>query len=55
MRAVECPCGEHLEGRNDDDLVQAAREHSNQAHPDKYEDWELRQLVTTSAYDTAAA
>lgn len=54
VRAVECPCGEHLEGRNDDELVQAARDHNSDAHPDQYQDWELRQLVTTTAYDTAA-
>jgi hypothetical protein len=54
MRAVECPCGEHLEGNNDEVLFKAAREHADEDHPDEYEDWQLRQLVTTGAYDTAA-
>jgi hypothetical protein len=51
MRAVDCPCGEHLESRNDEGLFEEARRHADAEHPGTYEDWELRQLVTTSAYD----
>jgi hypothetical protein len=54
MRAVECPCGEHLEGNNDETLFQEARKHADEDHPDEYEDWQLRQLVATTAYDSAA-
>lgn len=52
MRAVDCPCGEHLEERNDEKLLEATREHANKDHEGQYQDWELRELVTTSAYDS---
>lgn len=55
MRAVECPCGEHLEATNDEQLTDAARRHADADHPGQYEDWELRQLVTTGAYDSGGA
>jgi hypothetical protein len=54
MRAVECPCGEHLEGNNDETLVEEMRKHADEDHPGEYEDWQLRQMVTTTAYDSAA-
>ena len=53
MRAVECPCGEHLEARNDSALVQAAKDHANEAHQGEYSDADLRILVDTAAYDAA--
>ena len=52
MRAGECPCGEHLEAQNDERLYEETRRHADEEHEGRYEDWELRQLVTTSAYDT---
>jgi hypothetical protein len=27
MRAIECPCGHHLEGADDEELLRLAREH----------------------------
>ena len=54
MRAVDCPCGEHLEEQNDEKLLEATRHHAEEDHPDRYQDWELRQMVTTGAYDAAA-
>jgi hypothetical protein len=54
MRAVECPCGEHLEGQNDQTLFQKFRQHADTEHEGEYEDWQLRQMVTTTAYDAAA-
>jgi len=54
MRAVECPCGEHLQARTDSDLVQAARQHADEDHRDQYSDADLRILVGTGAYDVAA-
>jgi hypothetical protein len=51
MRAVECPCGEHLEARNDTDLMQAAKHHSDEVHQGEYSDADLRILVDTAAYD----
>lgn len=54
MRAVDCPCGEHIEGTTDASLVESVKEHANQEHPDRYEEAELRVLVSTTAYDAAA-
>lgn len=51
MRAVECPCGEYLEARNDTELLQAAKAHASEAHGDEYRESDLRRLVDTSAYD----
>ena len=52
MRAVECPCGEYLEARNDAELLDAAKKHASEAHQGRYSEGELRVLVDTSAYDT---
>ena len=51
MRAVDCPCGEHLEARNDAELTDAVRQHANDEHEGRYSDTELRVLVDTTAYD----
>ena len=53
MRAVDCPCGEYLEGRNESDLLEKARQHANQEHEGEYSDADLRVLIDTSAYDVA--
>lgn len=55
MRAVDCPCGEHLEARNDSELIQAAKSHASSTHGDQYSDSDIRILVDTSAYDTGSA
>ena len=54
MRAVDCPCGEHLEAVSDAALIQALTDHANEEHPGRYEESELRLLVTTAAYNAAA-
>jgi hypothetical protein len=53
MRAVDCPCGEYLEGRNETDLLDKAKQHANQEHEGEYSDADLRVLIDTSAYDVA--
>jgi hypothetical protein len=45
MRAVGCPCGEHLEARNDGELIKAAKEHADEDHPNEYSEGDLRLLV----------
>ena len=30
---VDCPCGEHIEGANEDDLVEKVKEHLAKEHP----------------------
>ena len=52
MRAIECPCGHHLEGADDDELVRLAREHIERDHPEmERTDEQLRERVAADAYD----
>jgi hypothetical protein len=51
MRAVECPCGEYLEGSNDTQLFESARRHADEEHEGKYTDADLRVMISTGAYD----
>jgi MFS family permease len=56
MRAIECPCGHHLEGADDDELFRLAREHVDRDHPDlQRTDEELRKRVADDAYDLISA
>ena len=54
MRAVDCPCGEHFEARNDAELFESAKAHASSAHGDQYSDSDIRILVDTAAYDSGA-
>ena len=54
MRAVDCPCGEHLEAATDAKVLEELKEHSRNEHGDRYQETELSLLVNTSAYDIAA-
>jgi hypothetical protein len=48
MRAIDCPCGDHLEGADDDELVRLAREQ----HPEMdRSDEQLGQRIAADAYD----
>jgi predicted small metal-binding protein len=52
MRAIECPCGHHLEGRDDDELFRLAREHIERDHPElERSDEQLRARISADAYD----
>ena len=52
MRAIECPCGHHLEGADDEELVSLARAHVDRDHPEMQRtDEELRERVAADAYD----
>ena len=52
MRAVECPCGEHLEGATDAEVLEATKRHATEEHEGQYSDIDLKLLVDTAAYDT---
>jgi predicted small metal-binding protein len=55
MRALECPCGHHLEGENDEELFRLARQHVEEHHPDmERSDEQLRARIAADAYDVAA-
>jgi predicted small metal-binding protein len=52
MRAIDCPCGHHLEGADDAELFQLAREHIDTDHPEMDRtDEQVRERITADAYD----
>ena len=56
MRAIDCPCGHHLEGADDEELVRLARQHVEEHHPDmERSDEQLRARVAADAYDVVPA
>jgi hypothetical protein len=52
MRAVECPCGEHIEASTDSQLLETMKQHATDEHEGD-SDADLRLLVNTAAYDAA--
>ena len=50
MRAIECVCGEHLEGRNETALLEAYRAHCKADHPD-WSEADLKAHFVRNAYD----
>jgi predicted small metal-binding protein len=55
MRAVDCPCGEHLEGSNDSEVLDAFKGHAADEHEGQYSDTDLRLMVDTGAYDAGSS
>jgi rhodanese-related sulfurtransferase len=56
MRAIECPCGHHLEGADDEELFLLARDHVDREHPEmERSDEQLRERVAADAYDVPVA
>ncbi len=56
MRAIDCPCGHRLVGVSDEELIDMARKHIEEHHPDMQRtDDELRARVAADAYDAPAA
>jgi hypothetical protein len=52
MRAIDCPCGHRLEGKDDEELFRLAREHVDRDHPEmERTDEQLRERVAADAYD----
>ncbi len=51
-RALECFCGEYLEGDNDEELLNWTKAHIERQHPDmQLTDGQVRQIVEEGAYD----
>jgi hypothetical protein len=51
MRAIDCPCGHHLD---DAELFRLAREHVDRDHPEMDRaDEQIRRRVAADAYDVA--
>jgi len=56
MRAIDCPCGRHLEAEDDERLFEQARTHVDQDHPRaSRSDDELRAQIAADAYDTESS
>jgi predicted small metal-binding protein len=56
VRAIECPCGHHLEGSDDEDLLRQARRHVGREHPGmQRSDEQLRERIAADAYDLPVA
>jgi predicted small metal-binding protein len=54
MRAIDCPCGHHLEGHDDEELFRLAREHIERDHPEMdRSDEQIRGRIAADAYDIA--
>lgn len=56
MLAIDCPCGHRLEGENEEDLFNRAREHIDTDHPEmERTDEEVRARVSADAYEVKQA
>jgi hypothetical protein len=52
MRAINCPCGLHLEAADDEGLFSLARAHVDEHHPElERTDEEIRELLAKDAYN----
>jgi predicted small metal-binding protein len=52
MRAIDCPCGHHLEAADDAELLRLCREHIAEYHPDMQRtDEQIRERVAADAYE----
>ncbi len=52
-RALDCFCGEYLEGDNDEELLNWARAHVQRRHADvDLTDEQVQRIVAEGAYDT---
>ena len=52
MRALDCDCGQHLEADDDEGLLQKARAHVDQVHPDMdLDDEQVKALIAERGYD----
>ena len=52
MRAIDCPCGHHLEAPDDEELLRLCREHLHAAHPEmERTDDQIRARIVADAYD----
>ena len=52
-RALDCFCGEYLEGDNDEELLNWTRAHMQRKHSDiELTDEQVRKIASEGAYDT---
>ena len=54
MRAIDCPCGHHVEAADDYELFRVCGDHVNRDHPGMQRtDEEIRDRIVADAYDAA--
>jgi predicted small metal-binding protein len=51
MRAVECWCGQLVQGEDEEELVRRLREHVREAHGGEHDDDAVRARVNERAYE----
>ena len=52
MRAIDCPCGHHVEALDDEELFRLCREHVDRDHPDmERSDEQIRERIAADARD----
>ena len=52
-RALDCFCGQYLEGGSDEELFSLTQGHMDQEHPNvRMSDEQIRSIVAEGAYDT---
>jgi hypothetical protein len=51
MRAVDCWCGQLVQGDDDAELVERLREHVAEAHPGDHDETAVRKRVADDAYE----
>jgi rhodanese-related sulfurtransferase len=52
MRAIDCPCGHHLEAADDEELFRLCRDHVEREHPEMQRtDAQIRARVAADAHD----
>ena len=52
-RALDCFCGQYLEGDDDEELLNWTRAHVERNHPDmQLTDEQIHQMLAEGAYDT---
>ena len=56
MRTIECPCGRHLEARNDEELAQEIVTHAREEHNERdLTEGRAREMVASHASGTEDA
>jgi predicted small metal-binding protein len=56
MRAIDCECGHHLEAADQEGLVEEARRHIAEVHPEmRLGEDEMRALLEEKSYEATPA
>lgn len=56
MRAVDCPCGEHLQAEGDNALFDLAKQHASERHAEDpaFSEFDLLAMIERVGYDMPA-